>query len=75
MSAVITGIYVCAQGGGSAVDNVSHSFSLIVIHPMALGISADVLRENILNLIAHCCTADQRGLQGLLQYLPNEDKR
>ena len=75
ISAVITGIYVRTQSSCPAIDDVLHSFSLIVIHPMTLGISADVLRENILNLNAHCCTVDQRGLQGLLQHLPNADKR
>lgn len=68
-------IYVRTQSSCPAIDDVLHSFSLIVIHPMTLGISADVLRENILNLNAHCCTVDQRGLQGLLQHLPNADKR
>ena len=75
MSAVVTGIYVRAQSSCPAIDDVPHSFSLIVIHPMALNISADVLRENILNLNAHCRTADQQGLQGLLQYFLNADKR
>ena len=43
--------------------------------PSALCSSGFSLLVQLLNLNAHCYTVDQRGLQGLLQHLPNADKR
>ena len=74
MSAVITVIYMRPQGGGSAVDDISRSLPLGTAHPMLLGISVDVPRENILKLNAHCRAAGQRGSQGLLRCLLNAGK-
>lgn len=71
MAAVVAGIHMCAQGGGSAVNDVSHSLPLGMAHLVALSISADVLRKNILNFNAHCCAAGRRGLQGLPRCSPN----
>lgn len=45
---------MCAQSGGSALNDVSHSLPLGMAYPVALSINADVLRKNILNLNTHC---------------------
>lgn len=62
MAAVVAGIYMCAQGGGSAVNDISRSLPLGMAHLVALSIGTDVLRKNILNLNAYCCADGQRDL-------------
>ncbi len=62
VAAVVAGIYMCTQSGGSAVHDVSHSLPLGMVHLVALSIGADVLRKNVLNLNAHCCADGQRDL-------------
>ena len=62
MAAVVAGIYMCAQSGGSAASDISRRLPLGMAHLVALSTGTDVLRKNILNLNAHCCADGQRDL-------------
>lgn len=62
MAAVVAGIYMCAQSGGSAASDISRRLPLGMAHLVALSIGTDVLRKNILNFNAHCCADGQQDL-------------
>lgn len=62
MSAVVAGICMRPQGGGSAVDDISRSLPLDSAYPVILNVRVHVPRKNILNLNAHCRATDQRDL-------------